>query len=327
MKSFEAKVGAFVVACAIILGATIYFVGMARFNGAHAPYTTFLKNAAGIEPGTAVLFGGITVGKVNEVKPDKADPTRIEISLEVKKDTPLNSQSVAEVGAVSLMSPPALTISTGSNAAPRMQPGSIIPSQETLTLDELQHKVATLADTAQSTLVQANGNLNDISGDAKILLANLNDLTGSANRSQVNHILLSTNTMVTNLNPRLDQISEQALQLTREANKLAAKMEPTLDNLNATVGNANQTITAIRQPTQADLVELQRTLSDTRSLISALQGVVETNAESTHYTIENLRMATDNLNELTESLKERPWSMVRIRQPRDRQVPKREGEQ
>lgn len=106
MKSFEAKVGAFVVACAIILGATIYFVSLARFNGAHARYRTYLKNAAGIEPGTDVLFGGITVGKVNEVKPDKADPTRIEISLEVKKDTPLNSQSVAEVGAVSLMAPP-----------------------------------------------------------------------------------------------------------------------------------------------------------------------------------------------------------------------------
>ena len=327
MKSFEAKVGAFVVVCAIILGATIYFVSLARFNGAHAPYTTYLRNAAGIEPGTAVLFGGITVGKVDEVKPDRTDPTRIEISLEVKQDTPLNSQSVAEVGAVSLMSPPALTISTGSNAARRLLPGSIIPSEETPTLDELQHKVAALADTAQSTLVQVNGNLNNISGDARILLANLNDLTGRTNRSHVNHILTNTDTMVAQLNPRLDQISDQALQLTREANKLVAKMEPTVDNLNTTVGNANQTITAIRQPTQADLVELQKTLSDTRSLISDLQGVVETNAESTHYTIENLRMATDNLNDLTESLKERPWSLVRIKQPKDRQVPKREGDQ
>ena len=175
MKSFEAKVGAFVVVCAIILGATIYSVSVARFNGAHVPYRTYLRNAAGMEPGTAVLFGGITVGKVDSVKPDKADPTRIEILLEVKQDTPLNAQSVAEVGAVSLMSSPALTISTGSNRAPRLQPGSIIPSQETLSLDELQHKVATLADTAQSTLVQVNGNLNNISGDARILLANLND--------------------------------------------------------------------------------------------------------------------------------------------------------
>ena len=38
--------------------------------------------------------------------------------------------------------------------------------------------------------------------------------------------------------------------------------------------------------------------------------------------IENLRMATDNLNDLTEEVKERPWSLVRIKQPKDRQVPK-----
>lgn len=327
MKSFEAKVGAFVVVCAIILAATIYSVSVARFNGAHVPYKTYLKNATGMAPGTAVLFGGITVGKIDSVKPDKADPTRIEILLEVKQDTPLNAQSVAEVGAVSLMSSPVLSISTGSNCAARLQPGSIIPSQETPSLDEVQHKVAALADTAQSTLVQVNGNLNNISGDARILLANLNDLTGTANRAHVNHILTNTDTMIAQLNPRLDQISDQALQLTREANQLAAKMGPTLDNLNATVGNANQTITEVRQPTQADLAELQRTLSDTRSLISDLQGVVEANAESTHYTIENLRMATENLNELTESLKERPWSLVRIKQPKDRPVPKREGDQ
>ena len=32
-------------------------------------------------------------------------------------------------------------------------------------------------------------------------------------------------------------------------------------------------------------------------------------------------MITDNLNELTESVKERPWSLVRIREPKDRKVP------
>jgi hypothetical protein len=39
--------------------------------------------------------------------------------------------------------------------------------------------------------------------------------------------------------------------------------------------------------------------------------------------IENLRAATENLNALTESVKERPWSLIRIRQPEDRKVPKK----
>ena len=38
-------------------------------------------------------------------------------------------------------------------------------------------------------------------------------------------------------------------------------------------------------------------------------------------TVENLRVATDNLDQLTDSLKQRPWSLVRIKQPQDRKVP------
>ena len=327
MKSVEAKVGALVVVCALILGATVYFVSVARFNGAHVPFKTYLRNAAGMEPGTAVLFGGITVGKVTAVEPDKSDPTRIEISLDVKQNTPLNGKSVAEVGAVSLMSSPVLSISTGSNDAPRLQPGSIIPSQETLSIDDLQRQLATLAKTAQTTLVAVGGNLDNITGDTRSLLANLNALTGDANRTHVTHMLASTDTMVTQLSPQLQKISEQALELTKRANSLATKMGPTVDNINATVANTDETITAIRQPTQADLAELQKTLVDTRALIGSLQTVVETNAQNTTYTVENLRMATENLNELTESVKERPWSLVRIKQPKDRAVPKQGGNQ
>ena len=93
------------------------------------------------------------MGKVTSVKPDDVDPTRIQISLDVKQGTPLNEKSVADVGSVSLMGDPVLAISTGSNDAPRLQPGAVIPSQETVSLDELQSKLATLADSAQTTLV------------------------------------------------------------------------------------------------------------------------------------------------------------------------------
>jgi phospholipid/cholesterol/gamma-HCH transport system substrate-binding protein len=322
MKTIEAKVGALVVICAVILTATVYYVSYVRFKGARVPFRTYLRDAEGMEPGTQVLFGGITVGKVTSVRPDEQDPTRIEISLDVKQGTPLNAKSVAKVGSVSLMSDPVLSITTGSNDAPRLHAGTIIPSQETVSMDELQRKVATLADSAQGTLVTVQNDLNSITGDTRQLLANLNDATGSTNRKHLAGILANTDTMVAHLSPRVDQISEQVLKLTTDANSVVAKLGPTVDNVNATVSNANGTITTIREPTQADLVELQKTLEETRGLIGSLQVLVRANSLDTTYTIENLRMATDNLNQLTESIKERPWSLVRIRQPKERNVPK-----
>jgi phospholipid/cholesterol/gamma-HCH transport system substrate-binding protein len=315
MKTMEAKVGAFVVLCAVILSATVYYVSYARFKGARVPFTTYLRDAEGIEPGTQVLFGGITVGKVTSVQPDRVDPTRIAISLDVTQGTPLNEKSVADVGSVSLMGDPVLAISTGSKDAPRLQPGAAIPSQETVSLDELQRRVATLASTAQTTLVAVGSDLNDLTGDTRKLLANLNDATDTTNRKHLAGILANTDTTVAQLSPQL-------LKLTKNANDVVARLGPTVDNVNTTVSNANGTITALRGPSQADLAELQRTLVQTRELVNSLQVLVRANTQNTTYTLENLRMATDNLNQLSESIKERPWSLVRIRQPKERNVPK-----
>ena len=322
MKDIEVKVGAFVLLCAAVLCGTIYYVSNAKFKGAHVPYRTYLRNAPGMEPGTPVLFGGITVGQVSSVRPDQADPTRIEIAFDVKQGTPVNAKCFAEIGSVSLMSSPALAISTGSNEAPRLAAGAIVPSQETMSLDELQRKLGVLADSAQATLTTVGTDLNNLTGDGRQLLANLNDVTGPTNRKHLANVISNTDTMIADLSPQLKQISGQALKLTKDADDLVAKMGPTIDNTNATISNANQTITAFREPGQADLAELQKTLVETRGLIRDLQTVVRANAQNTTYTIENLRMITDNLNDLTESVKERPWSLVRIKQPKNREVPK-----
>ena len=81
MKTIEAKVGAFVVICAVILTATVYYVSYVRFRGAGVPYRAYLRDAKGVEPGTEVLFGGITVGKVTSVKPDEVDQPEFRFRL------------------------------------------------------------------------------------------------------------------------------------------------------------------------------------------------------------------------------------------------------
>jgi phospholipid/cholesterol/gamma-HCH transport system substrate-binding protein len=321
VKSAEAKIGAFVVVCAFVLCATVYLVSTAKSSGAKVPYHTYLRDALGIEPGTAVMFGGIAVGKITVVQPDSVDPTRIEIDFVVRQHTPLNAESVAEVGSESLMSSPVLVISTGSNKAARLGAGATIQSRETVSLAELQRNLGELVEAAQPTLAQVSGDLHGVANDTRQLLANLNSVTTDANRRHISNILANTDGMTAELSPRLQQISEQVLDLTKSANVLAAKLGPTVDNVNATVANANATITTIREPTQADLLELQKTLVQTRSLVVSLQALVGTNTQNTNETFENLRMATENINELTESLKQRPWSLVRIKQPKDRKVP------
>ena len=63
------------------LGSATYFVHTTQTVRGQVPYKTHLHYAGGLDPGAAVLFGGIKVGQVTAVRPWSEDPTRIEIAI------------------------------------------------------------------------------------------------------------------------------------------------------------------------------------------------------------------------------------------------------
>ena len=304
----EAKVGAFVLGCFSILAFTLIYLINAQFRGHTVPYRTYLRYAGGLEPGAQVLFGGINVGKVTAVRPSPSDATQIEILLDVKQNTPVNEKSVAKLGLVSVMSGAALSITTGGNDARRLPPGSTISSQEAASLDEIAGKVAIVADNANGLITQARGELEGITGDARRLLANLNTVSGKPNQQRIRAVLDNVNEMLATERPKIDRLTDQLNALSRHADE--------------TVQNVNGTVSDVREPVRKDLAELQNTLLEAKQLMADMQVLVRANDYKIDDTIENLRTATENLDQLTESVKQRPWSLIRIKEPEDRKVPK-----
>ena len=304
----EAKVGAFVLGCFSVLAFTLIYLINAQLGVHTVPYRTYLRYAGGLEPGASVLFGGISVGKVTAVRPAVSDPTRIEILLDVKDNTPLNEKSLAKLGLLSVMSSAALSITTGSNEAKRLPPGSTIPSQEAMSLDDITGKLAVVADNANGLITEVRGELHGISGDARTLLANLNTVTGPPNQRKIRDLLDNADAMLATERPKIDRLTDQLNTLSQHAD--------------ATVQNVNGTVTELREPVRKDLAELQATLLETKHLLADMQVIVKANDYKIDDTIENLRTATENLDDLTESVKERPWSLIRIKQPEERKLPK-----
>jgi len=317
----DAKVGTFVVVCLILLSVTVYYVGNEQWGCHLTPYKTYLRYAGGVAPGTEVLFGGISVGRVTTVQSWTQDPTKIEILLEVKEGTPLNEKSIAGLGAVSLMSSPTISITTGALEAPRLKAGQVIASQETVSIDDMTRKLSGIADSAAVLITQVQGELKDVSGQAQTLLANLNDATGPTNRKQIAGILQQVNALVTKQAPKLDQITDQVLLVSRNADSVVQKIGPVVDHTDATIANVNLTIDQLRDPIRQDLAQLQSTMEQAKSLIASIQTVVRSNDDNIRETVQNIRVATENLDQLTDQVKQRPWSLVRIRQPKDRKVP------
>ena len=306
----EAKVGAFVLSCFAVLAFTVIYLLNAQYSAGSVHYRTYLRYAGGLEPGASVLYGGINVGKVTAVRPWATDPTRIEILVDVTKNTPLNEKSVAKLGFVSVMNSAALSITTGTIDAKRLAPGSTITSQEAASLDEIAGKLANVADSANALITQAQGELNDISGNVNHLLANLDNMTGPPNQKKIQAILANVDLLLTNERPKIERLTDQ--------------LSKVADHADDTIQNVNGTVTDLRAPMRKDLADLQTALEQASGLLQSMQTVVRANEYKIDDTVDNLREATDNLNQFTNTLKQRPWSLIRTKQPGDRQVPNKQ---
>jgi phospholipid/cholesterol/gamma-HCH transport system substrate-binding protein len=317
----EAKVGAFVIASALVFGSATYFIQTTQTVRGQVTYNTHFRNAGGLAPGAAVLFGGIKVGQVSAVRPWFEDPTRIEISFAVKSGTPLNQKSTAQVGAVSIMATPALMITTGSKEAGRLSAGGLVPSAESVSLEEIQGRVAKVAESADAVLSELRTAIPALTGEARTFLGNLNQISGAQNQKRIQNTLANVNTLLDRESPKIAQITDQISELAKHADSVVGSMEPVVKHVDQAVVNVDNTVSAIREPLTKDLTELEGTLTAAHTVLVSVQNLVGSNEADIEETVRNLRSASENVRALTESVKQRPWSLVRTKQPADRRIP------
>ena len=80
-------------------------------------HRAFFKFAGGVQPGAPVRYGGLTVGKVERVRVDPGNSTRIEIQLAVDRDAPLKTDSVAKISTLGPLTDNYIEVSTGTEHA------------------------------------------------------------------------------------------------------------------------------------------------------------------------------------------------------------------
>jgi len=133
-------------------------------------------------------------------------------------------------------------------------------------------------------------------------------MTGPRNQKKVQTILDNVDGLLADERPKIGRLTDQLAKVTEHADE--------------TIQNVNGTVTDLHDPMRKDLAELLVTLNQAKGLLQSMQVIVRANDDKIGDTVENLRDATDNLNQFTNSLKQRPWSLIRTKQPEDRQVPK-----
>jgi phospholipid/cholesterol/gamma-HCH transport system substrate-binding protein len=319
--SRELKVGTFVLASVAIFMATFVYVASVQVSGFRTRYKTYFKYAGGVDPGSPVRFGGMKVGAITAIHPSPEDPTKIEVLFEVKQDVPLNTDSVAILTSLSPLGDKYLEITTGTNNARRLPGGATIPSTEPVSMDDLAKQASAVIPTVQSTLQDVRKDFDQLTGDARVVLANFQSITGPQNQRNLTLLLANTRELLDKESPRIDRVLQNVERASSQAGDAFDQLHTAALNANDTISNANRTIDEIRDPVKADLAELQRTMTDARGLIANLNTIVSSNRSNINDTLENFRAASENLRDLTSEVKQRPWMLIRGKPAPDRAVP------
>jgi phospholipid/cholesterol/gamma-HCH transport system substrate-binding protein len=306
-KREQTLVGLFVVVATALLVITVFTLS-GKLTRGDISYRTYFKNAGGLEPGAQVRYaGGPPIGRVQGVRSDPQDPTRMEIDFSVQSEVPVKTDSTATITSSSPLADNYLGIVPGTAAAPRAGSGATLKSTEYISFSDIAAIISGLGPNANALVI----NLNARAVDLQETLDRVNDLLSAQNRANISASLGNVRGML--------QEDRPAIHATiANLNRATIKVAPLLDDFRKTSAQANDALSHLDAAITEDRPDLRQAVTSLRQVLASanlvtdqLNQTLNTNAENLDEILDNLRHVTDNLNAFTETIKTRPYTLIR----------------
>jgi ABC-type transporter Mla subunit MlaD len=259
-------------------------------------------------------------GRVDAVRVDPQNSTRMEIDFSVEREVPVKTDSVAKITSLGALDENYVELGTGTKAASLAAPGSEVKGGETVGIGAIGDMMGDLAPVAQQALQNLNQRLTEI----QVTVARVNELLNDKNRVNFSNGLGNLNSMLAEDRPKV------SASLTN-VQTASAKIVPLLDNLKTTTDQANVVLSHIdpvvvenRHDIRTVVVELKQTLLTASSLMDQLKNTTDYNTDNIDQILVDLRVTTENIKQLTDTVKTRPSTLIRGNTVTDRQPGERE---
>jgi len=316
-------VGLFVVvAVALLFGSILAFSG--GLGSAGVPHRAYYHYAGGVQPGAAVRFGGFLVGKVDRVRVDPSNSTRIEIDFTVDRGTPVKADSIAKITTLGPLTDNYIEITTGSEHSALLPDGAAIPSTEMFGLPQIGDAIGAMMPDVQQALVKVNSDLDGL----HVTLASANDLLNDRNRATISHSLSNVDQLLSETRPKVKESLDNVNRLLNDAQpkvaaslsniqEVTAKLTPLLDDIKKvstqaddTLAHVDATLVENRSDVRASVINLRDALAKSTGLLDHLNQALDQNSGNIDELLDNLRISTENLKGLTETLRSSPSSLI-----------------
>jgi phospholipid/cholesterol/gamma-HCH transport system substrate-binding protein len=312
-KGEQALVGLFVIVAVGVLVGTVFAMS-GVFGHSVKTYHAYFAFAGGLEPGASVRYsGGPKAGRVESLRIDPQDASRIDVTFSVQSDLPVKTDSKTKIMSMSPLGDNHLEILPGSVGAPRAADGAVLPSENYVDFNALTASLNDLSPKAQQLLESLNARATEL----KVTVERVNDLLSPQNRANLAATLASTRGMIEEDRPRLKSSLDHV-------NTLTEKLDPVLENFKKTSDEANKTLDHIdamlgenRADVRQAVIQLRKTLLSANELTARLDQTLDANSDNIDELLENLRQVTENLTEFTATIKTRPYTLIRATNPRD----------
>ena len=286
-------VGLFVViTTAILVGVWLWFSASNR-KTYNTYQTVFSEPVDGISMSSIIKYNGVEIGKVKGIELDKKNQRNVIVYLNILSQVPINSETYATIKpqGVTGMSFISLSLPRNSTSTTNLQPTDSPPYPTIAAHPSLLYS---LTEQAQSL----TNNVQDISGQVKILLADKN----------LEHV---ANTLA-----NLDKVSTSVAAKSTDIEKSMDALVVVLQNIKTNSVKLNETFENMNALTKS----LAKTSANTNNLIVGLQNNTMQNVNTVllpnmNQTVIHLNQATAQLEQFLTLLNQNPSAMVRGRIP------------
>jgi len=310
-KTEQTLVGLFVLIAGGILLVAVFAINGAFGNTAKT-FHAYFQFAGGLEPGATVRYsGGPKVGRVESLRIDPQDPTRIDLTFSVQPDVLVKTDSKVKIMSLSPLGDNHLELYPGSAQASAAPAGSLLPSDKYVDFNALTEQINNLAPHVQDLIQTLDARATEL----KVTLDRVNDLLNARNRSNLSETLAQTRGLIADSRPQVHSALQHVNDLSEKIGPLIADFRKTSGEANDVLAHIDSTIGETEPEVRKAITELRGTLKSLTELTGQLNQTLDVNSENIDQLLDNLLHVTENLKEFTETIKMRPYSLIRATNP------------
>jgi phospholipid/cholesterol/gamma-HCH transport system substrate-binding protein len=275
-RAHHLLIGGFAIGITILISLFVMWLSKAQFDAEWREYRiVFEGSVSGLRKSADVLYNGVKVGEVREIRIDKKDPNKILTLVRLDAETPITADSVATLESQGLTGLSAILISGGGE---KSQPLTLRDKDNYLVIKSKRSVFAEIFADAPSLLRQGNELLGKINA---LVDSNSDNVTGIvADAKVVSAQLIEIGKKVDRMSASIDELAIAGRDLVKtDARKVMADASAAMSDARAAASEGRKALTElglifsenrpqIRQFTKNSLPEAFFLISDTRQLIA-----------------------------------------------------------